>query len=283
MEISVVQAAVLGLVQGLTEFIPVSSTAHLRIVPALLGWGDPGAAFSAVIQLGTLAAMVFYFAGDIRRLTLAALRSVVHPEKRREPEALLAWRIAAGNLPIIVLGLGFKNLIETQARGLFLIAAMLVLVALGLAALEWRLRKSGGSASPGTGMNSLTLSAVMGIGFWQALALIPGTSRSGATLLGAMLAGMNRAEAARFSFLLGIPAIFGGGLLELKPVVEGVQSGNLTWMALGVGLLTATLSGYAAIEFLLRYLRTRTTLIFVGYRLMLAGLVVALALVGAIR
>jgi len=132
-------------------------------------------------------------------------------------------------------------------------------------------------------MNSLTLSAVMGIGFWQALALIPGTSRSGATLLGAMLAGMNRAEAARFSFLLGIPAIFGGGLLELKPVVEGVQSGNLTWMALGVGLLTATLSGYAAIEFLLRYLRTRTTLIFVGYRLMLAGLVVALALGGAIR
>jgi len=283
MEMNILQAATLGLVQGLTEFIPVSSTAHLRIIPALLGWGDPGAAFSAVIQLGTLVAVFVYFGRDILRLIRAALGSLVDREARRSPDALLAWRIAAGNVPIVALGLGFRHVIETQARGLYMIATMLALVALGLAALEWRLHRAGTLPTQGRAMASLSLWEVLGVGIWQALALLPGASRSGSTLLGGMLAGMSRAEAARFSFLLGIPAIFGSGLLELAPVLEGVRSGQLTYAALVIGLLTALLSGYASIELLLRFLRTRTTLVFVAYRLGLAAVVLALALGGAIR
>lgn len=282
-DLSWLQALALGLVQGLTEFIPVSSTAHLRIVPSLLGWADPGAAFSAVIQLGTLSAVLIYFAGDVWRLSLAALRSLGSVaslgkgQARADPDARLAWAIAAGNLPIAVLGLGFKDVIENDLRSLYLIAFMLAAVALALAFVEYRRGEGAGN------MESLTLKTVFLIGCFQALALLPGASRSGATILGGLLLGLRRNHAARFSFLLGIPAILGSGLLELPIVLEGIRGGALTAGALIAGLLAAAVSGYAAIAFLLRYLENHTTLVFVAYRLALALGVAALAWQGLIR
>jgi undecaprenyl-diphosphatase len=275
-ELSALQSIVLGLVQGLTEYIPVSSTAHLRIVPALLGWADPGTAFSAVIQLGTLLAVLLYFAPDIVRLTRAALAGLASAEARRSPDARLAWAIAAGTVPIVALGLGFRHVIETELRSLSVIAAMLAGVALALVLAE---RRGEGTRT----MAQLTLRQVVAIGCWQALALIPGASRSGSTILGGLLLGLRRADAARFSFLLGIPAILGAALLELPKVLAGVRHGELTVTALALGLLTAAVSGYASIAFLLRYLERHSTALFVVYRLALAGLVLALAARGLIR
>ncbi|MEE8433493.1 MAG: undecaprenyl-diphosphatase UppP [bacterium] len=259
----------LGLVQGLTEFIPVSSTAHLRIVPALLGWNDPGAAFSAVIQLGTLAAVFAYFWADILRLGRAALGSLVSPQWRTHADARLAWGIAAGNVPIVVLGLAFKDVIETDFRSLLLIAAMLALVALALA---WTERRGEGDGAIG----GLGLKSMLMIGCFQSLALIPGASRSGSTILGGLLLGLRRVDAARFSFLLGIPAIFGSGLFQLPTLLQGVSADGFPLAALGVGLLAAAVSGYASIGFLLRFLQTRTTGVFIVYRLALAAVVAGL-------
>lgn len=271
---NIFQAAVLGLVQGLTEFIPISSTAHLRIVPALLGWADPGTAFSAVIQLGTLLAVLVYFAGDLWALLRAGLRSLWRTEARRDPTARMAWAILLGNLPIVVLGLTFRELIETRARGLALIAAMLILVALALWLAERVARQKRMAAQLGW-------QRIFGIGLFQALALIPGASRSGSTILGGLLFGLRREEAARFSFLLGVPAILGSGLLQLPPVLSGAQATGV--VPLLVGLAVSAVSGYAAIGFLLRYLRTRTTLAFVVYRLGLGALVLWLALSGMVE
>lgn len=274
------QAALLGLVQGLTEFIPVSSTAHLRIVPALLGWPDPGAAFSAVIQLGTLAAVFVYFASDIRRLTVAALVWPVTRAESLRSDARLAWFIMAGNLPIVVLGVAGRTFIEHQARSLYIIAAMLIMVALALA---WAERPR---APERTGqVTGLGLGASFAIGLFQALALIPGTSRSGSTILGGLLLGLRREEAARFSFLLGIPAIAGAGLFQIKALAEEISSGGaadggLSLGALALGLLAAAVSGYASIGFLLHYLRTRSTMLFVVYRIVLGLGILALTALG---
>ncbi|MBI4082083.1 MAG: undecaprenyl-diphosphatase UppP [Candidatus Lambdaproteobacteria bacterium] len=272
-----VHGLVLGLVQGLTEFVPISSTAHLRIVPALLGWEDPGAAFSAVIQLGTLLAALVYFRADILRLTLAALRSLWDGETRARADARLAWAIAAGNVPIVAFGLAFRGFIETGARSLYLIAAMLIAVGLALVWAERHARQT-------LAMGELTLRPVLWIGLWQALALLPGASRSGATILGGLLVGLRRAEAAHFSFLLGLPAILGAALFELRPLLRTMGTeGGPDWGVLALGLAASALSGFAAIDFLLRYLRTRTTLAFAAYRLALGLALLALAQGGWVR
>ena len=167
MNLSWWEAAWLGIVQGFTEFLPISSTAHLRIVPSLLGWEDPGAAFSAVIQLGTLAAVLVYFAGDIKRLTIAALRSLWDAQARRENDARLAWAIAAGNIPIALLGLSFRGWIETEARSLYIVGVMLIVVGVALGLAE-RI------ASRRRELRTLRFWEVQVIGLFQALALIPG-------------------------------------------------------------------------------------------------------------
>lgn len=253
------QAILLGLVQGLTEFLPISSTAHLRVVPHFLGWQDPGAAFSAAIQLGTLAAVFVYFAADIRRLTLAALDGVRHRDLRHSQDTLLAWSIVPASVPIVVLGLGFKNFIETEARGLPIIATALIVLALGLLLSE-RLGPRDRS------LETLSFWRIQIIGLCQALALIPGCSRSGSTIMGGLFVGLSRADAARFSFLLGLPAIGGAGLLELLdllaagPGADGVL--NLT-----LGIVAAGISGYASIGFLLRFLERHGTHAFALYRI----------------
>ena len=263
------EASILGLVQGLTEFLPISSTAHLRIVPELLGWEDPGAAFSAVIQLGTLLAVLLYFRKDVLELITAALRSLWNRNLMETPSSRLAWAIAVGNLPIIVLGLGFKDFIETDARSLWIIGGALILLGLGLYAAE---RFASGSRDA----SQLGFRQIQWIGLCQALALIPGCSRSGSTIMGGLLVGMDRAEAARFSFLLGLPAILGSGLFQLKALAE-IGLGESGLLNIGLGVFFAFLSGYLSIEFLLRFLRHYGTLLFVIYRILLGAVVLFLA------
>ncbi|MDH4120142.1 MAG: undecaprenyl-diphosphatase UppP [Deltaproteobacteria bacterium] len=273
---NVMQALVLGVVQGLTEYIPVSSTAHLRIVPALLGWGDPGAAFSAVIQLGTLAAVLVYFMKDIQRLALGAVLGRV--QRHRQADGLLAWKIALGNVPIVVMGLAFKHKIENEARSLILIAAMLMAVAVVMVLAD-RLAKGRG------GMTGLSWTRALAIGLFQALALIPGTSRSGITIVGGLFLGLERSEAARFSFLLGIPAILGSGLFELKALVQLWGQGGTAGQgaALAAGVAGAAVVGYLTIGFLLNWLKSHSMGVFAGYRLALGGLILWLATAGMIQ
>jgi undecaprenyl-diphosphatase len=253
------QAILLGLVQGLTEFLPISSTAHLRIVPHVLGWEDPGAAFSAAIQLGTLAAVFVYFAGDIRRLTLAAIDGIRHRDLRRTPDTLLAWSIVPASVPIVILGLGFKDFITTEARSLSIIAVALIVLAL-LLLLSERL------GPRNRDLQQLTFGRIQIIGLCQALALIPGCSRSGSTIMGGLFVGLGRAEAARFSFLLGLPAIGGAGLLELLDLLAaGPGADGL--LNLGLGITAAAISGYASIGFLLRFIERYGTYAFALYRI----------------
>ncbi|NKB66547.1 MAG: undecaprenyl-diphosphatase UppP [Candidatus Latescibacteria bacterium] len=259
------QALVLGLVQGLTEFLPISSTAHLRIVPYFLGWDDPGAAFSAVIHLGTLAAVFTYFAGDVGRLGRAALIGLGRRDLGYSPDSRLAWSIAAGTLPIAILGLSFKEFIETEARTPALIGVALIALALVLLASE-RLGRQNRTVA------ELGFWEIQLIGVFQALALIPGCSRSGSTISGGLLLGLKRGEAARFSFLLGLPAIAASGLLELVDLLQGGLGGE-GLLHLGLGIGVAALSGYLSIGFLLRFLERRRTDLFAFYRIGLGALI----------
>ena len=262
---SLLQALVLGVVQGLTEFLPVSSTAHLRIIPHFLGWGDPGAAYSAAIQLGTLAAVFIYFAADIKRLTVAALLGIKERNLNRTNDTRQAWSIALGTVPIAALGLGFKDFIETEARSLELIATSLIVLALLLIVAERVGRQK-------DTIDNLGFWQIQFIGLCQALALIPGCSRSGSTIMGGLFIGLKRADAARFSFLLGLPAIGASGLLELISLIkDGMPTDQL--LSLGLGIIAAGISGYLSIGFLLRFLERRGTDIFSFYRIALGALI----------
>ena len=272
---TVVQAITLGLVQGITEFLPISSIAHLRVVPALLGWSDPGAAFSAVIQLGTLAAVLVYFASDMRIMARAVLRGLADGRPWASQEARLAWFILLGTLPIGVCGLAFKRYIVGELRSLYVIAGSLIVLGI----LLWVAEKK---ASFRREVKDIGWMDSQLIGLAQALALIPGSSRSGTTMTAAMFLGLTREAAARFSFLLGIPAIGAAGLFELRDLLKhGLGSAGLT--SLMIGILTSALSGYLAIDLLLRYLRSRTTYVFVWYRIGLGLLLLGLLTAGVLQ
>lgn len=272
---TLIQAITLGVVQGLTEFLPISSIAHLRVIPALLGWPDPGAAYSAVIQLGTLAAVLVYFAGDLWTMICAALRGVAERRPCATREARLLWFIVVGTLPIVVCGLAFKRYIVGEFRSLYVISGSLILLGILLWVAERRAAFSRGVQSLGWVDSQL-------IGLAQALALIPGSSRSGTTITAAMFLGLTREAAARFSFLLGIPAIGAAGLFELRDLLEHGQ-GGAGLSALAIGIVTSAVSGYLAIDLLLRYLRTRTTYVFVWYRIGLGLLLLSLLALGVLH
>jgi undecaprenyl-diphosphatase len=259
------QALVLGIVQGLTEFLPISSTAHLRVVPHFLGWDDPGAAVSAVIQLGTLLAVFIYFAADIKRLFGAAIEGLRRRNLDHTPECRMAWSIIPGTVPIATFGLGFKPFIETGARSLSLIAgALIALAILLLLAERFGSRKRA--------MRELGFWQIQLVGLCQALALIPGCSRSGSTIMGGLFTGLKREDAAHFSFLLGLPAIGASGLLELLELLEGgLDDEGL--LSLGIAVLAAAASGYVAIGFLLRFLERHGTHVFAAYRILLGILI----------
>ncbi len=273
---SALEAIVLGIAQGLTEFLPISSTGHLRILPAFFGWEDPGAAFTAVTQLGTMAAVLLYFREDLARIARAWARSVAARERRPvDQDARIGWYILLGTIPIGIFGIAFKDQIETGARDLYLIATALIVLGLVLLAAE-RVGKRE------RGMESLGVRDGVAVGFAQALALIPGVSRSGATITAGLFLGLDRVAAARFSFLLSIPAVVLSGLYELRDVVSGTAEGSAGLAATAVATLLAFVSGYISIAFLLRFLTTHTTAVFVAYRVVLGAVVLALAGTGVI-
>jgi undecaprenyl-diphosphatase len=289
------QAIILGIVQGLTEFIPISSTAHLVFAARALGlYGgvDPTlkaeqtTATMAVIQLGTLLAVLIYFARDIVNITRAFVRdhlallrggnnsALIHANDaaglgaaaRLSHDAWLGWFVIIGSVPVGVVGLVFKKQIEgTFTKNLWVIATMMIVVAvlLGIAEMVGKRSRS---------MNDLGVRDALAVGFAQVLALIPGSSRSGSTIMGGLFAGETRETAARFSFLLSIPAIAASGLLELKEALLKLPDG--TYVPLLVATLVSGIVGYASIWFLLRFLRTHSTGIFIGYRILVGGLII---------
>lgn len=266
---SILEAIVLGLVQGLTEFIPISSTAHLRIVPALLGWKDPGAAASAVIQLGTLLAVVIYFFRDLVRMTVGFFRGIARRQPFGDPDSRLAWYVIIGTIPVSVFGLLFKDFIETGARNLWLISSSLIVVAVLLIAAERFARRSTLRS-----IEEVNLGDAIAVGFGQALALVPGMSRSGSTIMVGLFRRQSHSTAARFSFLLSVPAILLSGLFELFAEWDHLVA--LGWIPVAVAVLVSFVSGWASIWFLIRYLKTHTTSIFIYYRIALALIVIAL-------
>jgi undecaprenyl-diphosphatase len=271
--VTVIQDAVLGVVQGLTEFLPISSTAHLRIVPAFLGWEDPGAAFTAVTQLGTMLAVLLFFRAELSTLTTAWLRTIAGRRRPRNQDERLAWYIVIGTVPIGVAGLALNHTIENGARNLALIGT--ALIALGLVLL---LAERVGARA--RGIASITFRDAMVVGVAQAAALIPGVSRSGATITGGLFIGLDRAAAARFSFLLSVPAVVLSGLFELGKVSSG--EGHHSAAGLALATVLAFIVGYAAIGLLLRFLTSHSTRVYVAYRVALGLVVLALLAAGAI-
>jgi undecaprenyl-diphosphatase len=271
--VGIFEAIVLGITQGLTEFLPISSSGHLRIVPAFAGWEDPGAAFTAVIQLGTMAAVLIYFRADLWRITVTWLRSLREPALRRELDARLGWYIVLGTVPISIFGLAFSNEIEDGARDLYLIGTTLIVFGLILLAAD-RL------GTRDRDLEQLSTRDGLLIGSAQALALVPGVSRSGATITAGLFLGLDRTAAARFSFLLSVPAVVLSGLFELRDAFGGHTGAGAG--AVVIATVLAFVSGYASIAFLLRYLTTHSLSVFVVYRLGLGVLVLALVSSGVI-
>ncbi|MGH2837280.1 MAG: undecaprenyl-diphosphate phosphatase [Thermoleophilaceae bacterium] len=273
---SLLEAIVLGIVQGLTEFLPISSTGHLRIVPAFLGWEDPGAAFTAVTQLGTMAAVLLYFRTDLIRIARAWFESVSDRPKRRELDARIGWYIVLGTVPIGVFGVLFKDQIETSARDLYVIGVALILLGLILAAADRY-------GSLERDIEQIETKDGFWVGMAQALALIPGVSRSGATITTGLFLGLNRAAAARFSFLLSVPAVVLSGLFELSSIIDGEEGQHVGALQIVAATACAFVVGYASIAFLLRFLANHTMFVFVAYRVVLGALVLALAGSGVIE
>lgn len=263
----IIKAIVFGIVQGATEFIPISSTAHLRIVPALLGWKDEGAAFTAVIQLGTLIATFIYFRTDIKNLISGFLKASKSKDFFSNPESRIFLLIIIGTIPICICGLLLKDFIEGDARGLYVISASLIILAIVLFIAE----KVGTRSKD---MSDMTVKDGIIIGLAQALALIPGSSRSGVTITAGLFRGLKRDVCARYSFLLSIPAISLSGLYELYS--ERATLLDSDWVSLVIATVVAGIVGYASIKFLLNFLRTHSNMVFIIYRIVLGIIIILL-------
>jgi undecaprenyl-diphosphatase len=277
-QINLVQALVLGIVQGLTEFLPISSTGHLKFVSVIMGWGNPSLAFTASLELGSIAAVVWYFWKDIIQITVGAFKAIQTADYQSQNLQLLAG-IALGTVPIAFCGLiiklfvpGFENS-PLRTLGAIAIASILMSVLLGLAENFGKRQR-----------NFATLGLLDGVlmGLAQAMAIIPGISRSGSTLTAGLFMGLERAAAARFSFLLAIPAIILTGLVELKDALEEGLGGDQL-IPLMVGIFSAAIVSYAAIGWLLHYLQNRSTWIFVWYRLAFGVLLLAALITGIVK
>lgn len=266
------EAVVLGIIQGLTEFLPISSSAHLRIFGDLFGWGDPGAAFTAVVQIGTELAVLVYFRRKIWSIITTWLRSLARPELRGELDARMGWYVIIGSIPIAVLGILFENQIQTAARDLRLIAATLIIlgVVLYLADRFGRHERS---------LKRLSMRDAALLGLAQACALVPGVSRSGATISMGLALGYKRADAAEYAFLLAVPAVIGSGIFQIPDVLDlGRDEVSGTVIAAVVSFVV----GYATIAWLLKYVSTHDYKPFVVYRVALGLGVIALLATGVL-
>ena len=271
-QLSWLQAIVLGISQGLTEFLPISSTAHTLVVSRLLGWPDPGAAFTAVTQVGTELAVVIYFRNDIARILKAWFAGLTRADQRSNPDAKMGWYVIIGTIPIGVAGLAFKSSIETTARNLWLVAASLIVmgVLLGLADRFAKHTKTEADLN--------TKNAIL-FGLGQALALIPGVSRSGATITAGLAMGYKRDVAARYSFLLAIPAVFASAALTAGDIAS---DDFVNWPATIVATIVSFVVGFFVIAGLMKYLQTRTFLPFVVYRIVLGSVLIVLLATGVL-
>ena len=267
---TLLQALIMGIVQGLTEFLPVSSSGHLIIVPFLFGWTDPfitSLAFSVMLHIGTLAALLVYFRVDWFRLVPAGFAAIRDRSFRADPDRRLAWLLVAATIPAAVAGFLLSDLIETAFRDVGLVAFTLVVGAVVLwLADRWGARTKG--------VEDVTFPLAIAIGAAQALALVPGISRSGISISAARLAGLDREAAARFAFLMATPITAGAALFEVRKLATGEAGVSVSLGPLLVGMIAAFASGMIAIGFLLRYLRTRSLTVFVVYRLVLAAVVI---------
>lgn len=270
------QAIVFGIIQGLTEFLPISSTAHLEVVPVLLGWQDRGAAFTAVIQWGTWFAAFIYFRDDLLKITRAWLQDLRQRRFGTSHDAKLAWFIIVGTVPIVVIGLLFQKQIKTNLRSLYVVAATAMVMSLFLWAAEVWVRRRQVAGKPQKDLDDLDWFNALLVGFGQAFAVIPGASRSGVTITAGLFSGMNRATAARFSFLLSFPAVGGAGLHQLYQERAELLKSQSDVMALVVATVVSGIVGYATIAFLLNYLKRHTTYVFIAYRLLLGTALLAL-------
>ncbi|TXH40175.1 MAG: undecaprenyl-diphosphate phosphatase [Actinobacteria bacterium] len=269
---SYLEALILGIIQGLTEFLPISSSAHILIVSTLAGWGDPGAAFTAVTQLGTETAVLVYFRKDIWRIITTWTRSLYTPALRSSIDARMGWYVIIGTIPIGFFGYTFSDQIETAARNLYLVATVLIVFGLVLGAADrWgRQDKT---------LDDLTTRTGLIYGFGQALALVPGVSRSGATISTGRILGFDRPSATRYAFLLAIPAVVISGLYEALKIGDDK---NVAWGPTILATVVAFFVGYAVIAWLIRYVSHGSFLPFVIYRIALGTLVLVLLGTGVI-
>lgn len=265
-----IQAVVLGIVQGLTEFLPVSSSGHLIIVPALLGWNDPfidSLAFGVMLHVATLLALLLYFRADWLRLIPAGLATVRDRSFRDDPDRRLAWLLAASTVPGVIAGIVLNDPIETAFREPRLVAITLVVGAVIL----WLADRLGSRTRK---IDGLTFPIAIGIGAAQALALVPGISRSGISISAGLFAGLDRTAAARFAFLMATPITAGAGIWEFRKILTGEAGVDLPLVPLAAGMIASLIAGLTAISITLRYLRTHSVGVFVLYRIALAALVV---------
>jgi len=271
---TVLQALIMGIVQGLTEFLPVSSSGHLILVPYLFGWDDAfitSLAFSVMLHLGTLVALLVYFRGDWLRLIPAGLAAVRDRSLDGDPDRRLAWLLVAATIPAAIVGFLFSDVIESGIREPALVAVTLIVGGLIL----WL---ADGIGAESREVEDVTFPIATGIGVAQALALIPGISRSGISISAGRLSGLGRPAAARFAFLMATPITFGAIIFEARKLLTGESGVQPQVMPLVVGMLASLVAGFAAIHFMLRYLRTRSLRIFVWYRFALAAIVIAVFL-----
>lgn len=273
---SIIEAIILGLVQGITEFLPISSTAHLTIAGKMMGLinadrPEEWTAIIAIIQLGTLASILIYFAKDIYNIVIEFFRDNLTQRKSFKQQSLnsrLGWLIIIGTIPVVIIGLGFKDLIEgALTKNLFVIATSLIVLAIILFIAEK-------TAKFNKKIEDVGIKEAIVVGIAQAFALIPGSSRSGTTITGGLFMGLNREAAARFSFLLSIPAIFASGILQLKEGLEFLSNEHLVTIL--VATIVSGISGYLAIDFLLKFLRKNSTTLFIVYRIAAGIIILAL-------
>ena len=267
------QALILGIVQGLTEFLPISSSAHLRIVPALLGWQDPGAAFTAVIQIGTLAAVLAYFRADIVRIGRAWILGIRHARPGENLDSRMGWMMIVGTVPIVVCGILFKEQIETSLRSLYVIAAAMIGLAAILAVAEALVHAQARRGIRQKQLDEVTWPDAIITGLVQAIALVPGSSRSGVTITAGLFQGLSRETAARFSFLLSLPSVLAAGVFQLYKARHELLATQEDILALTVATIASGIVGYLSIAFLLSYLKTHSTYVFIAYRLIVGSLI----------
>lgn len=267
------QSLVLGIVQGITEFLPISSTAHLVLVPGVFGWEDPGLQFDVALHLGTFFAVLWYFWRDIARLLVAWLGSFRKPDLKGDPQQRLAWFILVACIPGGLAGVLLEDKAETVFRSSMVIGIAMVVFAILLLVSELVSKRA-------LDEDEINWGQALVIGIAQGIAIIPGASRSGVTMTAGLLVGLTREAAARFSFLLGTPIIFAAMAYKLKDLIHAPSA---LYVPMAVGILASTVTGYLSIKFLIAYLKEKSTGIFIGYRIVVGFTIIGLSMAGILH